>query len=191
MPALRQGEGLLIADAGPLFSLAAGKLLDLLLHFRLGITDVVKMETIDRGRSSKASVEAASLLRFYNANAPEIQVFPTQVGSILRARRPARRDLKLPENVGEMSAQSLLIELQMKGVRPPPVVLFEDAWFLRNASSLAKPCALISTQAFLVNAEKLGLIESSTQARAAIAACRPYAYAGVTSVDIDPPRRRG
>lgn len=191
MPALRQGEGLLIVGAGPLFSLAAGNLLDLLLYFRLGITDVVKMETVDCGRFSKASVEAATLLRFYNANAPEIQVFPTQAGSILRARRAAKSDRKLPENVGEMSVQSLLIELQMKGVRPPPVVLFEDAWFLRNASSLAKPCALISTRAFLVNAEKLGLIESSIQARAAIAACRPDAYAGVTSVDLGPARRRG
>lgn len=39
----------LIADSGPLFSLAAGDLLDLLANFRLGITDVVKEETFDRG----------------------------------------------------------------------------------------------------------------------------------------------
>ena len=178
---------LLIPDAGPLFSLAAGNLLGLLSHFRLGITDVVKEETIDRGLGPKASSEAQRLLSFYNANAAEIEIFQTQVGRDIRALRATTPNYQAPRNVGELSIQSLLIDLQLQGVRPPPVILFEDGWFLRNAQALAKPCIAISTQAFLVNAERMKLIKSAAKARDAIAACRPDAYDDIKSIDMAPP----
>ncbi len=166
---------LLIPDSGPLFSLAAGGLLDLLLHFTVGITDVVKSETIDRGSSAKASAEARSLHAFFQTHLSRIQLLPTQVGRDVQALRAGRSNYKPPRNLGELSIQSLLIDLQLRGVRPPPVVLFEDGWFLRNAPSLARLCVLLSTQAFLVNAERLGLIDSAAAASEAIHACRPGA----------------
>lgn len=55
---------LLIADAGPLFSLAAGDLLGALEHFTLTVTDVVKEETFDRGLLPHCSAEAQRLLAF-------------------------------------------------------------------------------------------------------------------------------
>ncbi|HSV45039.1 MAG TPA: hypothetical protein VLJ58_04525 [Ramlibacter sp.] len=175
---------LLIPDSGPLFSLAAGNLLAVLAHFRLGITDVVKQETIDKGRGPTASFEAKQLLKFYNANRAGITVMPTQVGQTLRALRLADPARPKPANAGELSIQSLLIHLQVTGASMPPVVLFEDSWFLRNQRALAKPCVLLSTEAFLINAEKLKLISSATKARAAISTHRPLAYSGVDSIDL-------
>ena len=175
---------LLIPDSGPLLSLAAGNLLDVLANFRLGITDVVKAETIDKGRGPQASYEAKQLLKFYTANKSNITIMSTQVGHALRAIRSANPGRPMPANAGELSIQSLLIHLQVTGVGVPPVILFEDSWFLRNQKSLAKPCVLTSTEAFLINAEKLKLILSAAQARAAISTRRPTAYAGVDSIDL-------
>ena len=175
---------LLIPDAGPLFSLAAGNLLAVLSNFRVGLTDVVKQETIDKGHGPQASYEAHQLLKFYNARKAHITVMPTQVGHELRKMRRANPGCAMPANAGELSIQSLLIHLQLTGVSTPPVILFEDAWFLRNQRALAKPCILISTEAFLINAEKLGLIPSASRARAAISALRPTAYSGIDAIDF-------
>ena len=167
---------LLIPDAGPLFSLAAADLLNVLAHFRLGITDVVKQETIDQGKSPLASLEAQRLLGFYKTNKARLEIFKTQVGHDLQRMRRKYLGRKAPAHVGELSIQSLLIHLQMQQAEEPPVVLFEDAWFLRHAAASAKPCIVLSTQAFLVNAERLGLIASAAQARQAIGARRPMAF---------------
>ena len=78
---------LLIADSGPLFSLAAGDLLDILSHLRVAITDTVKEETIDRGLIAGCSVEAQRLLAYYTRNARSITVYETQVGAMVRADR--------------------------------------------------------------------------------------------------------
>lgn len=161
---------LLIADSGPLFSLAAGDLLDLLTHFRLGITDVIKQETFDRGLLPGCSIEARRLLKFYNQNAASITLYPTQVGDYLAEQRKRDPNVPTPPNLGELSIQSLLIDLQLRRTEPPPLVLFEDGWFIRNATGLAKPCVLMGTQAFLFNAQKHGLISSAPRALQAIAA---------------------
>ena len=167
---------LLVPDSGPLFSLAAADILDVLTHFRVGITDVVKQETIDIGKRPRASLEAQRLLGFYKANKARLEIFETQIGHDLQRLRTKHPGRKAPANVGELSIQSLLIHLQIEEPEEPPVVLFEDSWFLRNAAALAKPCIVLSTQAFLINAEQLGLIASAADARKAIAARRPKAY---------------
>ena len=175
---------LLIPDSGPLFSLAAGNLLAVLSHFRVGLTNVVKQETIDKGHGPHASYEAKQLLKFYNAHKAHITVMPTQVGHELRKMRRANPDCALPANAGELSIQSLLIHLQLTGASTPPVILFEDGWFLRNQRALAKPYIPISTEAFLINAEKLGLIPSASSARASISALRPTACSGIDAIDF-------
>ena len=161
---------LVIADSGPLFSFAAGNLLALLAKFRLGITDIVKQETIDRGRLPQCSIEAKRLHDFYNQNVATIEIFPTQVGKQLAALRKLDSGYPTPRNLGELSIQSLLIDLQMKPMEEPPLILFEDGWFLRNSAGLAKPCALINTRGFLMNAERHGLIPSAAQALSDMAA---------------------
>lgn len=168
-------SALLIPDAGPLLSLAAGNLLNTLTHFNLRITDVVKEETFDKGLLPNASIEAQRLLAFYNKHAADIQVAPTQVGALLHQERQKKSNYIAPRNMGELSIQSHLIELQMLRPNPPPVVLFEDDWFMKNAPSLAKPYVLMSTEAFLINIQKLGFIPSAEAARLAIAGLRPHA----------------
>lgn len=168
---------LLIPDSGPLFSLAAGGLLDILDNFRWSITDVVKMEAVDPGGRPDASPEALAIHGFYEARSDTVEVFETQVGKDWRAMRASDPSRPTPPNLGELSIQSLLIHLQVVGGEAP-IVLFEDSWFLRNGQALAKPCVVVSTEAFLINAERLGLIPSAEAARAAIATMRPMAYAG-------------
>lgn len=167
---------ILIPDAGPLFSLAAGDLLHLLSRFRVGISDIVREETIDRGLLPNASLEAQRLLDYYNANLANIQTFTTQVGTAIKAKRAVDPDYQTPRNVGELSVQSLLIDLQLSRTEEAPVVLFEDAWFINNAPGLTKPCILLSTEAFLEYAQSKGWIESAEQARQSIIQKRPDAY---------------
>lgn len=167
---------ILIPDAGPLFSLAAGDLLHLLSRFHLGISDIVREETIDRGLLPHASIEAQRLLSYYNANSANIRTFTTQVGTAIKAKRSVDPDYQMPRNVGELSVQSLLIDLQLSGTGEAPVVLFEDAWFINNAPGLARPCILLSTQAFLEYAQSRGWIASAELARQSIVRNRPDAY---------------
>lgn len=167
-------RSILIPDSGPLFSLSAGNLLDLLLNFRVAITDVVKEETIGRGDMPGCSVEARRIHEFYSLNADSIEIRQTQVGQLVSQLRLADPAAKLPRNAGEISIQSLLIELRV--TNQPAVVLFEDSWFLRNAASMPGTCGLLSTEAFLAQAQKLGLIPSADRARQAIEQLRPEAY---------------
>ncbi|MFZ4626030.1 MAG: hypothetical protein ACOYNF_17565 [Rhodoferax sp.] len=175
----------LIPDSGPLFSLAAGNLLGLLTHFRIGITDIVRQETIDQGLQPNASAEAQSLQAYYNANANNIETFTTQVGTTINALRTANPDYQTPRNMGELSIQSLLIDWQLRRTGAPPVILFEDAWFMNHAAGLAKPCTLLSTQALLDYAQSKGWIKSAMLARQAIARCRPLAYQDHVSLVMD------
>ncbi|MHB0974668.1 MAG: hypothetical protein ACYC0P_10535 [Thiobacillus sp.] len=167
-------KSILIPDSGPLFSLAAGDLLELLAHFRVAITDVVKEEAIDPGCLPGASVEAGRIFHFYTAHSASIEIRPTQIGDLLAKQRQQNPKTPLPNDAGELSIQSLLIEL--RATKHPAVVLFEDGWFLRNALSLPPTCSLISTETFLLNAQKLKLIPSAEEARSAIAQLRPTAY---------------
>lgn len=63
-----------------------------------------------------------------------------------------------------------------------PVILFEDHWFLHNGAMLAKPCTLLSTQAFLEYAASKKWIASAEQARRAIIQNRPGAYAASKTI---------
>ena len=168
---------LLIPDSGTLFSLASGNLLPLLAKFRVGITDIVRDETINKGLLPSASKEAQSLLAYYNANSANIETLPTQVGEAIAARRSIEPHFPMPPNLGELSIQSFLIGLQMAPLSASHVVLFADSWFLNNAAALKKPYILLSTQAFLEYAQEKKWIASAEQARKAIAKARPRAYA--------------
>lgn len=164
-----------IADAGPLFSLAAGDLLPILLRFPLVITDVIKEETFDKGKLQGCSIEATRLLSFYNQHAANIEVVTTQVGHILRTARLTNPNYQQPRNMGELSIQSHLIQLYAQKSATHPLVLFEDAWFYEHQSALPGFGTLISTEAFLHNAEKLKIIKSANKARMAIKSARPNA----------------
>ncbi|MES2161843.1 MAG: hypothetical protein V4476_11870 [Pseudomonadota bacterium] len=155
---------LLLPDAGPLFSFAAGDLLDLLLNFDLVISDVVKMKTIDRGSLPSTSYESARLAEFYGAHRQQIQIESTQLGQLIGNRTPKA-------HAGELSIQSLLIH--MAGAANA-TILFEDLWFVRNRSSFHPSCVLMSTVSFLRLLEDAGLFPSAAQAEARIRLRRPH-----------------
>lgn len=175
---------LLIPDAGPLFSLAAAQLLDTLLNFNLAITDIVKQETIDKGNHEHASLEAKRLFEFYEANKAVIEIYETQVGHDVQHMRASQPGMPLPPNSGELSIQSLLIHLRITASTDAlPIVLFEDGWFIRNRASIENQCVAISTEAFLINLEQLGILPSAQEARRAIDQLRPNAYKAATKLD--------
>lgn len=158
-------SSLLLPDSGPLFSLAAGELLDVLLNFNLVITDVVKMETVDRGALPGASFEARQLAEFYKRHQDSIDVAATQLGHLADPERiPA----------GELSIQSLIIDLVERSPALRPTVLFEDRWFLQHRASFHQSCVLVSTTTFLHYLEEDGLIFSALQAEAKIRTRRPH-----------------
>ncbi len=163
---------LLVPDAGPLFSLAAADLLPVLLRTQLVVTDVVKQETFDRGALSSASPEAVALHDFYVKHTRRIEVRATTVGNLLKLARRTDPKAKL-RNAGELSIQSLLISLRSEAGGARILVLFEDAWFVRNALALPPNCTLISTSAFLRNLERSGLIKSAAAAESRIRELRP------------------
>lgn len=180
---------LIIADAGPLISLAAGDLLGILEKFPVAVTDVVREETFDKGLLPNCSVEAHRLVAFNNRHAANIEVIPTQVGAELTRMRALDPQYVRPRDLGELSIQSYLITLRVTHPRAAPVVLFEDGWFTRNAAAL--PLGILtSTEAFLANMEKLKVIRSAAKARAAIAALRPDASLLVYQQDLAVARGR-
>jgi hypothetical protein len=181
---------LLIADSGPLFSLAAGDLLGVLDRFSLAVTDVVKEETFDKGLLANCSIEARRLIDFYNHPNTIVTVIQTQVGSAVRAKRVADPQYQQPRNLGELSIQSYLIELRVSQPDAAPVVLFEDGWFLRNAAALPLG-TLISTEAFLINLERLKIITSAANARKAIQMGRPDASLIVHTQKLGKDRQTG
>lgn len=158
---------LIVQDAGPLFSLAAGDALETLLDFEFLITDVIKTETIDRGRRAGASVEARTLYNFYRHDAEQITIRETQFGGLLAAARRASPRSKF-RNAGELSIQSLLIELAEDPGQWEAIVLFEDNWFVRHAVSFPPQCRPLGTSAFLTVLERLGFIDSATEVMARI-----------------------
>ena len=179
---------LLVPDAGPLFSLAAAELLHVLLRARLVVTDIVKEETFDRGRLSGASVEAIALHAFFIEHAQDIHIQETSVGRLLGLARRVDPVTRV-SNMGELSIQSLLIDLRASDHAARALVLFEDAWFIRNAVALPKNCTLISTSAFLVNLQAAGLISSAADAAARIRRLRPTSSSEVATIDRAQRRR--
>jgi len=173
---------LLIPDAGPLFSLAAAELLHVLLHTQLVVTDIVKEETFDRGKLSGASVEAITLRAFFVKHTKDIHIQETNVGRLLKLARRVDPSTKVP-NIGELSIQSLLIDLRASNPAARALVLFEDAWFIRNAVAMPRNCTLISTSAFLVNLQLAGLIPSAAEAAARIRGLRPTFSSEIATID--------
>lgn len=172
----------IIPDSGPLFSLTAGGMLDLLLNFDIHVTDVVRHETINKGEGPKPSAEAVALLDFYRKNSGNIATVETQVGKDLKSGRASWNALDL----GEKSIQSYLINFGLKLGGEVPLVIFEDSWFLRNEPSIYKGCFLLTTIDFLGLLEEMGCIPSAEAALESLYEKRTVAAVTVTA--YQPPK---
>lgn len=163
-------SALLIPDSGPLFSLAACGRLELLDEFNVVITDVVHWETALRATSGSSSFEARTIAAFLSAR-PEIAIQETTVGRLARGA-----DLRNVRNLGELSIQSFLIDLRASSHHTEATILFEDQWVVSRMAHFPSTIGLVSTSAFLIGAEELGLIESAAEAIVAIQVGRPTSF---------------
>lgn len=180
---------LVLPDAGPLISLAAGGALELLLSFReavsIVITDVVEYEVTHR---SDELANARAIKQFLDQSRGQIEVMPTTVGSLalahLKSRAAAGERAALPRDIGELSITSFVISLRTANPGDPTLVIVEDDWFEANAYALPGNVHLLSTSAWLDGLESLGVIESAAEIRSRINAARPN-FRGELRLDIE------
>ena len=175
---MKQKIRIFIPDAGPLISLAMGDALDLLLllsaDVRLIITDVVNYEATHR---SEDLDDAKKLKDFLSVHADRIEVESTFFGKLaledLERKKKMGEHATLPRDAGEISINSLIINLRTFNPGDPTLVLMEDSWFESNVYSLPGNVHLLSTSAWLDGLQELGLIKSSAEIRLRIQAKKP------------------
>jgi hypothetical protein len=175
---MKQMVRIFIPDAGPLISLAMGDALDLLLllsaDVRLIITDVVNYEATNR---SEDLDDAKRLKDFLAVHADRIEVESTFFGKLaledLERKKKMGELATLPRDAGEISINSLVINLRTFNPGDPTLVLMEDSWFESNVYSLPGNVHLLSTSAWLDGLQELGLIKSAAEIRLRIQAKKP------------------
>jgi len=169
---------LVLPDAGPLISLAAGDALDLLLLARPGVrlvvTDLVHYEVTHRHAELQ---DGAAILDFVQRNASRIEVAETTVGRFavpsLKARFESGQREPLPKDLGELSITSFITSMRTHNPGDPTLVIIEDDWFESNSFHLPGNVHLISTAAFLSGLEAARMIPSAAQVMGRIRDKRP------------------
>lgn len=175
---LKKQIRIFIPDAGPLISLAMGDALDLLLllstDVRLILTDIVNYEATHR---SEDLDDAKKLKDFLAVHADRIEVESTFFGKLgledLERKKERGESATLPRDAGEISINSLIINLRTFNPGDPTLVLMEDSWFEANVYSLPGNVHLLSTSAWLDGLQELGLIQSAAEIRLRIQAKKP------------------
>ncbi len=140
-----------IADSGPLISLAKADALDLLLIFKEGIqivlTDVVYHEvTSERDRFP----DAAKIYQFLSKH-PEIMVENTTYGEAVLFKIRMDPGYELPLDAGEVSISSYDVHASKS------ILIFEDKWFL-DEGRFKSQTKLLSTKSFIQAAFDLNFI---------------------------------
>lgn len=171
---------IVVADAGPLISLARGDALDLLLIFkdevRLVITDFVEFEvTRNRDKHPDAQVICDFITRY----AGMIEIQETSIGKALKQLVQMRELFEkneqfrqmmisnkteptpIPKDSGELSIVSFANEMITSPPGQPILILAEDDFFLHSGAAIPGNAHLLSTRAFLDTLHKLGKIPST------------------------------
>lgn len=158
---------LLIADAGPLFSLAAAANLSILDPYELRVPDVVYAETAGRAALPGASAESIAI-RDYLAARQGFAIVQTTIGALIAAAGGTTF-----RNAGELAIQSLVINLERSTPPVQAVVLFEDYWFQNHAAHFGRNVFFLSTAALVYAAQEQGDIPDAAPVLQAIRAKRP------------------
>ena len=171
---------IVIADAGPLISLAHADALDTLLVFkdgvRLVITDFVEFEvTRHRDRFPDAKV----ICDFIRKNAGVVEIQETSIGKAMKqivqmrevfdSNEQVRKMMidnnseppRVPLDAGELSIVSFIGELIKNPPGTPVLVLAEDDFFLRSGAIAPGNTHVLSTHAFLKTLAMLRKIPSA------------------------------
>lgn len=167
-----------VADAGPLISLAMGQSLDLLLLARPGVqlvlTDVVYFEVTALTERYADGAEIASFLAY---NKDRIEIKDTTIGKLalpnLRQQLARGEKVQWGQDFGELSIIGFIKSARSFNPGSPTLVLLEDDWFEENAYALPGNVHLVSTSSFLNGLERHGLIPSAQAIKDLISSRRP------------------
>jgi hypothetical protein len=171
---------IVIADAGPLISLARVDALETLLVFKdnvsLVITDFVEFE-VTRHRDKHA--DAQRICEFISRYAGIVEIQETSIGKTMKQMVQMRelfeenetfRQLMLsnntvppiiPKDIGELSIVSYANEMITNPPGVPILILAEDDFFLHSGSALPGNVHILSTRAFLETLYELGQIPAA------------------------------
>ncbi|WP_448205235.1 hypothetical protein [Azospirillum sp. sgz302134] len=142
----------LLADTGPLFTLALGDALDLL--GRLSVPVVLTDEVVYEATWNTQS-EAARLVRRWLDGKPDyLEVVETEVGHMAASLR--RAGMNAPSDLGE---ESVLNAIKLGRVGEGPyMIVFEEARLADPQFYGPRPVHAVSTRAFLVGLERSGIL---------------------------------
>lgn len=165
---------ILLADAGPLITLAYADALDLLLRpgWPLRMVDMVFHELTRRDTPTRDRIQ-----HFVEANAIPLVVTQTWQMYQQRAQRAAESGLPPPRkaNLGEMAIQECIMTMALQDPPQPAVLLFEDHRIARAGFVIPEGTIRTSTRSFLMLLEKRGLIPSAAEVeRRAVEAGRAF-----------------
>ncbi len=191
---------IVIADAGPLISLARADALETLLVFKdnvsLVITDFVEFE-VTRHRDKHA--DALRICEFISRYAGIVEIQETSIGKTMKQmvqmrelfeENAAFRQMMLsnnsvppaiPKDIGELSIVSYANEMITNPPGLPVLILAEDDFFLHSGSALPGNVHILSTRAFLETLYELGHIPAAKALWETIQGERP----GVNTTHVD------
>lgn len=148
---------ILLADAGPLITLAYAEALDVLLKpgWQVRVVDMVLHE-VTRNQTPTSQEIAAWVDRH------ELAVVETRT---FRFYQQARTSEVSPRksNLGELAIQEAMQTLALEEPESTGVFLFEDHKIARASFLVPDNCRKVSTRAFLTFLEQHGWIESAAE----------------------------
>lgn len=196
---------IVVADSGPLISLARADALEILLVFkdevRLIVTDFVEFE-VTRNRDKYP--DAKRIVDFLTQNAGKVEIQETSFGKAMKSMALMRdkfdesaefRKIMLengtepppiPKNSGELSILSFANELISTPPGVPVLVLAEDDFFLHSGAAYPGNTHILSTRSFLDTLQQLGKIKSANAIWEKIQIERPT----INSARVDRPAQK-
>lgn len=161
---------LLLADAGPLITLAYADALDLL--FAPGWTvQLVDMVVNEVTRNQTPTSEKIALW----INNEKIRVLESAIFQHYHKALASGETTPRKSNLGELAIQEVMQQLALRDPSLAAVFLFEDHKIARTTFVVPDNCRKISTRAFLIFLEQHQWIESASQVeRRAIIAGREF-----------------
>lgn len=171
---------IVVADSGPLISLARADALEILLVFkdeiRLVVTDFVEFE-VTRNRDKYP--DAHKIGDFLTRHAGKVEIQETSFGKAMKSMALMREKFEenaefrkimlengtepppIPKNAGELSIVSFANELISSPPGVPVLVLAEDDFFLHSGAAYPGNAHILSTRSFLDTLQQLGKIKSA------------------------------
>lgn len=146
---------ILIADAGPLITLAYADALDTLLlpRWRVQMVDMVLYEVTRH--LTPSSQKIADWVKHRQITIAQTQFYQRYQAALSTGAIPRKNHL------GELAIQEVMTDFALQVPAPKGVFLFEDHKIAKTSFILPDSCHKVSTRAFLRFLEQQGLIESA------------------------------